>query len=73
MVTAADTFSMKVNLFISGRKLRDLDTFSKSDPQCLLFEKKNNNWVKVGSTEQIKNSLNPDFRTSLTMPYFFEK
>jgi len=34
----ASQMSMQVNLFISGRKLKDLDTFSKSDPQCWLFE-----------------------------------
>ena len=64
---------MEVNLFISGRKLRDLDTFSKSDPTALVFEQRNNNWVKIGQTEQINNTLNPDFRTSLTVPYYFEK
>ena len=30
--------SNKLNLFICGRKLRDLDALSKSDPQCLVFE-----------------------------------
>jgi len=73
MVSAADTLSMQVNLFISGRKLKDLDTFSKSDPQCLIFEQRNGSWMKVGTTEQIKNQLNPDFTTSITMPYYFEK
>jgi len=29
---AADSMCMKVELFISGRKLKDLDAFSKSDP-----------------------------------------
>ncbi len=73
MVSPADTMCMQVNLFISGRKLRDLDTFSKSDPQCLVMEQVNGSWVKRGSTEQIKNELNPDFSTALTLPYFFEK
>lgn len=65
---------MQVSLFVSGRKLKDLDTFSKSDPQCILFEKSpNGSWVKVGQTEQIKNNLNPDFRECFQLPYFFEK
>ena len=55
------TFSMAINLYISGRKLRDLDTFSKSDPLCRLYEKKNNQWVLVGQTERINNNLNPNF------------
>ena len=64
---------MQVNLFISGRKLKDLDTFSKSDPVCLVFEKINGSWKQIGKTEQIKNQLNPDFTTSFQVPYFFEK
>ena len=64
---------MQVNLFVSGRKLKDLDTFSKSDPQCQLFEFKQNRWVKIAQTETIKNNLNPDFTTSFTVAYFFEK
>ena len=73
MVSAADSMSSQVNLFVSGRKLKDLDTFSKSDPQCILLEQRNGSWVKLGQTEQIKNNLNPDFTTSFTIPYYFEK
>ena len=69
----ASNLQMQVNLFVSGRKLKDLDTFSKSDPQCLLMERRGNSWVKIAMTEQIKNELNPDFRTAFTVPYFFEK
>ena len=73
MVDPNASLQMQVNLFVSGRKLKDLDTFSKSDPRCILYEKRNNNWVKVGQTEQIMNTLNPDFQTAFTLPYFFEK
>ena len=55
------SLQMQVNLFISGRKLKDLDAFSKSDPVCLVFEQINGSWRKIGKTEQIKNNLNPDF------------
>jgi Ca2+-dependent lipid-binding protein len=66
---------MKVDMYISGRKLKDLDVFSKSDPICILSEynDKTKQWVKLGQTEQIKNNLNPDFKTHLTVNYFFEK
>ena len=64
---------MQVNLYISGRKLKDLDAFSKSDPVCIVFEKVNGNWTKIGKTEQVKNNLNPDFTTAFEVPYFFEK
>ena len=64
---------MQVNLFISGRKLRDLDTFSKSDPQCKVLEFQNGSWRQIGQTEVIQNNLNPDFETSFTVAYWFEK
>ena len=62
-------------MYISGRKLRDLDFFSKSDPICILSEynSQTKQWVKLGQTEQIKNNLNPDFKTKFTVNYFFEK
>ena len=65
--------SMPVNLFISGRKLKNLDTFSKSDPQCKVFEMHNNQWRQIGQTEIINNNLNPNFETTFTVGYFFEK
>lgn len=71
--SAADQYSMKVELFISGRKLRDLDVFSKSDPQCKIYEQSGKEWVLRGQTERVKNNLNPDFQTSIILNYFFEK
>jgi Ca2+-dependent lipid-binding protein len=32
------SFMQRVELCISGRKLKDLDVFSKSDPVCFIFE-----------------------------------
>jgi hypothetical protein len=29
---------MTVTIYLAGRKLRDRDTFSKSDPRCLVTE-----------------------------------
>ena len=72
MVTASDRLVMQVNLFISGKKLKNMDIVGKSDPSCFLFESKNNDWVKLGRTEQINGSLNPVFTTSFTVDYFFE-
>lgn len=31
------------------------------------------NWVEIGRTEQLKNNLNPEFKTKIAMNYFFEK
>ena len=73
--SAPSSLSMKVDLFISGRNLKDLDVFSKSDPICIMSEYNTNTkqWVKMGQTEQIKNNLNPDFSTKFTINYYFEK
>ena len=69
----ANNLKERVNLFVSGRNLKNLDAFSRSDPRCILFEKTGNSWSKVGETETINNNLNPDFQTSFTVDYFFEK
>lgn len=67
--------SVKVELTISARDLKDLDALSKSDPMCIVYEfvEKHKNWVKIGSTEQIKNNLNPDFMTPICLEYQFER
>ena len=65
--------SAQVNLYISGRKLKNLDTFSKSDPICRVFEKRGNSYVLVGGTEKIDDNLNPDFEKAITLPYYFER
>lgn len=70
---ATSSLSMKVDLHISCRKLKDLDVFSKSDPQVRVYELLNNNWQLVGKTETIDNNLNPDFKTIVKVDYNFEK
>ena len=68
-----DHLSARVNLYISGRKLRDTDFFSKSDPICIVAEMREGKWSEVGRTEQILNNLNPNFETMISMQYFFER
>ena len=66
---------MHVELFISCRKLKDLDVFSKSDPivHMHVWNERTRNWVKHGETELINNNLNPDFKKSFQVTYSFEK
>jgi len=73
MVTSSDSLSMKVQLYISGRQLKNLDTFSKSDPRCTVYELVKEKWVKRGKTEMINNTLNPDFESHIEMDYYFER
>ena len=64
---------MQVEIFVSGRKLKNLDVMSKSDPQCKVYEMIDNRWILRGQTETIKDNLNPDFTTKISLPYYFEK
>lgn len=66
--------SMQVQLFISCRKLKDLDVFSKSDPQVRIYEfiPQVNQWRMVAKTETVLNNLNPDFKANIVLGYAFE-
>uniref|UniRef100_A0A8B9Z9A5 Copine 5 n=1 Tax=Anas platyrhynchos TaxID=8839 RepID=A0A8B9Z9A5_ANAPL len=68
------------NPFPSGpasprRQLLDKDTFSKSDPLCVLYTQglDTKQWREFGRTEVIDNSLNPDFVRKFVLDYFFEE
>ena len=67
----------EVELSISGRNLLDLDTFSKSDPMCVVYlgnpGKGGHFWKEIGRTECINNNLNPKFATKINLHYTFEK
>ncbi|OMJ84943.1 hypothetical protein SteCoe_13851 [Stentor coeruleus] len=70
----ANTTTTKVDIFLSAKNLVDLDTFSKSDPFCTLLQQltPGGPYTVVGSTEVIKNDLNPNWNTSFQLDYFFE-
>lgn len=65
----------KIQLFISCRKLKDLDYVGKSDPFWEVHVKNDDrsDWIKVAKTDTVINDLNPDFSTPITIDYFFEK
>lgn len=52
----AGTPTSRVELFIKGRGLLDLDVLSKSDPQVHVFQRdvRTGKWLELGRTEQIK-------------------
>jgi hypothetical protein len=71
-----DSVKQRVSMSFSCRALKNLDIMSKSDPvlEVYLYNKSlTDPWVKVGETEQINNSLNPDFSTAIEVDYYFEK
>ncbi|XP_066579658.1 copine-8 isoform X1 [Amia ocellicauda] len=65
----------KVEITVSCRNLLDRDTFSKSDPICVLYTQGigNKEWREFGRTEMIDNTLNPDFVRKFILDYFFEE
>ncbi|XP_041966279.1 copine-8 isoform X2 [Alosa sapidissima] len=65
----------KVEITVSCRNLLDRDTFSKSDPICILYTQTigNREWREFGRTEVIDNTLNPDFVRKFILDYFFEE
>jgi Ca2+-dependent lipid-binding protein len=70
---AATNLSSKVELSISCQKLRNLDTFSKSDPFVVLYtESTPGQWKESGRTEIIDDNLNPEFSKKFEMTYRFE-
>ncbi|XP_037395865.1 copine-8 isoform X3 [Pygocentrus nattereri] len=65
----------KVEITVSCRNLLDRDTFSKSDPICVLYTQGigNKEWREFGRTEVIDNTLNPEFVRKFILDYFFEE
>ena len=63
--------STKLQLFIRGEKLKDMDTFSKSDTYAVLFSGANGG-PAVGRTETKKDELNPQFEKTIDVEFVFE-
>ena len=74
---SAGSATSLVELSISGRSLRDLDVFSKSDPMCVVYTQPfgstststGKKWQELLRTECIQNNLNPDFTQKVQISY----
>jgi len=64
----------KVLLRFECRNLPNLDNLSLSDGQVWAFilDRQTNQWILLGTTEIIRNNLNPVFSETLRLDYFFE-
>ncbi|XP_076469076.1 copine-8-like [Babylonia areolata] len=73
--TAAAMPSSKVEISVQCRNLRNKDTFSKSDPMCVLHmsDAKTRQLLEIGRTEMIKDTLDPNFVKKFIVDYFFEE
>lgn len=68
---------LKVQLFVSCRDLVNMDYMGKTDSLVTLYTKNDNKkgskWARVDQTEVIDNNLNPDYKKSFIMYFYFEK
>lgn len=63
----------QVQLFISCRKLKDMDFLSKSDPIVEAYcAYSGQQPTRLGQTEVIWNTLNPDFAKNFVIDFHFE-
>ena len=59
-----------LHLFIQAVNLKDLDTFSKSDPYVkVLVSDHEDNLIKIDDSEVKKNNLNPYWRKQFIIPH----
>eukprot|EP01080_Neovahlkampfia_damariscottae_P006237 gene6237-10243_t len=70
-----DSLSSKIDIRVKCKDLVKLDTFSPSDPQCILYCKdpKKGKWYEIGRTEFIQNEPNPVFSKTFQMQFRFEE
>ena len=64
-----------ITLFIKGRNLKNLDRGSKSDPQCVIYQKDldTEEYRYIGHTEILENNLEPDYEKGIEMDFFFHQ
>lgn len=69
-----DMPTTSLEISVACKKLCDMDTLSKSDPLCIMYQKVGNEqWVEVGRTEMLTNTLNPSWKTKFNVDYHFEQ
>ena len=74
MVEPSQFLSTKVEIFISGRDLQNKDALSKSDPFCIISHQpaRSTSYLDLERTEVVLNNLNPDWKKSVILDFFFE-
>ncbi|XP_045028437.1 copine-8 isoform X2 [Daphnia magna] len=71
---ASQDLKNDVELTISAKNLLNKDVLSKSDPMCVVYvQHLDHSWVEHGRTEQIHNTLNPEYTTKILIGYRFEE
>lgn len=77
----------KIELFFSCRNLKNMDKSSLTDAQLILYSQikpqiqqnyyqpqvQTPGWTEIARTEIVKDNLNPDFTTSISVDFIFER
>jgi Ca2+-dependent lipid-binding protein len=65
----------EIEFYVSAKKLPNKDTFSKSDPFCVveMWNVKTKNWDRVDQSETVQDNLSPAFDKEFVVTYFFEE
>ena len=64
----------QLELFLSCKRLKNQIDFGKLDPFIELYQKLNTEeWLKVGNTEVIHDTIDPIFLVSIKIDYLFEE
>lgn len=50
-----------------------MDTFTRTDGMCVLYEKRGTMWQMLGMTEVIMDNLSPEWVKDFQVPYKFEE
>ena len=65
--------SNKLELSFKCESLPNMDTFSKSDPFCVVYKQNGTRWDMIGKTELILDNLNPQFIKKVLVDFHFEQ
>jgi len=76
-MSQADGLMSHVELALAASDLPDVDTFSKSDPFCVVYLKRGapgqETWSEVARTEILANNLSPQWVTHARLTFAFEE
>ena len=73
MIQYTNEGSVKIYLYISCRRLKNVERLSKSDPFVEVYRMNETNTTLIGKTEVVWNQLNPDFTQKFELEYIFEE
>ena len=73
MPTSNSLPTSTVEISVRCTDLADKDLMSKSDPICVMFMQKQGQWLEIGRTEMIKDTLNPSWEKKFVVDYSFEE